>query len=87
MCVCVGPLLARALVCVCVCVGGARQAGGRAGMQTSPTTHHRPNPQALVRGWLGLACGAHLTMAQRDWMGSMILEEVLQASAKRVVEE
>lgn len=56
-------------------------------MQTSPTTHHRPNPQALVRGWLGLACGAHLTMAQRDWMGSMILEEVLQASAKRVVEE
>ena len=27
----------------------------------------------------------YLTMAQRDWMGSMILVEVLQASAKRVV--
>ena len=26
-------------------------------------------------------------MAQRDWMGSMIFEEVLQASAKRVVWE
>lgn len=29
---------------------------------------------------------AHRTMAQRDWMGSMILEDWLQASAKRVVE-
>ena len=27
------------------------------------------------------------TIAQRDWMGSMILELVLQASAKRVVLE
>jgi hypothetical protein len=29
----------------------------------------------------------HLTIAQRLWMGSMILEDWLQARAKRVVEE
>lgn len=32
-------------------------------------------------------CTTYLTMAQRLWMGSMILEDVLQANAKRVVEE
>lgn len=62
------------------CVLGACRTDGGMGRR-----HHRCHalllylPQARSRP-------PHRTMAQRDWMGSMILEDWLQASAKRVVE-
>ena len=57
-------------------------------MQRAPPWRHNPGSHLITLCPLETAATTpHRTMAHLLWMGSMILEEVLQASAKRVVEE
>ena len=55
--------------------------------QADSTPSHAGTRTGVAPGYPSPPSLEKRTIAQRDWMGSMILELVLQASAKRVVLE